>query len=325
MHLDGINTVGSSSPHSDGAGFWANLAETRGRASITNLTADESFRVHVYAGDPADDGSRWLRDGYFFGGRTLAIMDKSINLPSTSVVQIACSVDTSVQRDSYPRLVGTMNTGDWLAIYLVPGSSILRYKVGDNIASELSYATWGRSYITGICTGEKRAFFQTATPSSWSDFAKTVGSDRKVTVGGARGSNATVFYTNCFLVGEVKNVRIYDRVLENAELEQNRAVDEARRGRFPQVTVAATPYGGSVEPPGLYEVQGCWTFTATNVVDSSGATRVVRGYTLETAQGGEWGAPVAYSGSSYTYRVGESPEQVRLRWKSSVGIRIIVR
>ena len=185
-------------------------------------------------------------------------------------------------------------------------------------------SSWKGEYATGMCTGEKRAFFQTAVPSSLVDFSKSVGGARTVTVGGARGNTAT-WYANCYLVGEIKNLRIYDRALTDGELERNREVDEARRGRFPNVTVVESPYGGSVEAPGLYEVLGEWTFSATNVVVGSGATRMVTGYTLETAQDGAWGAPVAYGGSSYRYRVGESPQQVRLKWKLSLGMCMIVR
>ena len=306
LHLDGFRNVGADAPHNASAMNWKDLANGDSAAFIHN----------------GDDSSAWTGDGYFFGGQSLAEMNGTISLTTTVTVQVACSVDTSIQRDATPRLMGTMNTGDWLAMYCMTNSGALRFKVGDNIAGDMS--SWAGEYGTGICTGDERAFFQAAVPAGWYAYDKSVGGARTVTVGGARGNTST-FYANCYLIGEVKNLRIYSRALTNAELEQNRAVDEARRGRFPQVTVAATPHGGSVEPPGLYEVQGCWTFTATNVVDSSGATRVVTGYTLETAQGGEWGAPVAYSGSSYAYRVGESPEQVRLRWKLSVGVRIIVR
>ena len=311
LHLDGIRNVGADAPHNSSAATWKDLVGGK----IANFTQIE------------DDSSAWTDDGYFFGGRSLAKMDTAINLLTTVTVQVACSVDASAQRDLYPRLVGTYTTGDWLALYLMPGSSLLRFKDNDVIAGELPLSSWGGSYLTATVTDESHAFFETAAPASLISNTRTysVGGDRIVTIGGARGNNATILYTNCFLVGEIKNVRIYNRPLDNAEFEVNRAVDEARRGRIPNVEVAVTAYGGSVEAPGLYEVQGEWTFSATNVVDKSGIARAVTGYRLETAQNGVWSAPVEYSGASYTYKLGKSPAQVRLTWKLISGMRILLR
>ena len=306
LHLDGFRNVGVDAPHNASAASWVELA---GGKTATFTHTEE-------------DSSAWTDNGYYFGGRSLAIMDGNITLFTTATVQVACNVDTSIQQDATPRLMGTMNTGDWLAIYCMTNSGALRFKLGDNIAGDMS--SWGGSYVTGMCTGEKRAFFQTAVPTTLTSFSKSVGGARTVTVGGARGNTAT-YYANCYLIGEINNLRIYNRALTDAELEQNRAVDEARRGRSPNVTVVESPYGESVESPGLYEVKGEWTFTATNVVDSAGAARAVVGYSLETAQNGEWSAPVRYAGSSYTYRAGESPQQVRLKWRLAVGFRMILR
>ena len=249
-------------------------------------------------------------------------MDSAITLFTTVTVQVACNVDVSVQQDATPRLMGTFTTGDWLALYWKIDEGLLRFKVGDVIAGDMSI--WNGSYITGMCTGEKRAFFDAAVPSASYDFSRSVGGSRIVTVGGARGNTQTP-YANCYLIGEVKNLRIYDRALTDEELETNRAIDEARRGRLPNVEVAASQYGESVEASGLYEVTGAWTFSATNVVDGSGAMRTVIGYTIETAQGGKWSTPERFSGSTYTYIAGESPSQVRIKWKTGNGLRVIIR
>ena len=306
LHLDGFRNVGADAPHNASATVWKDLAN-----------GDSASFLHN-----GDDSSAWTGDGYFFGGESMAKMDGAISLTTTVTVQVACNVDASVQQEATPRLMGTMNTGDWLAIYCMTNSGALRFKVGDYIAGDMS--SWGGEYATGICTGEKRAFFQTAHSSSWTDFSKSIGGSRTVTIGGARG-NTAVAYANCHLIGEIKNLRIYNRALTEAELEANRAVDEARRGRSPNVVVTAVRNGESVEAPGLYEVQGAWTFSATNVVDRLGSTRIVLGYTIEAAQNGTWGAPERHAGTSYTYTAGVSPAMVRLTWKFGSGFRLIVR
>lgn len=122
-------------------------------------------------------------------------------------------------------------------------------------------------------------------------------------------------------------MRIYDRVLSDAELEKNREIDEVRRTYRPNVEVADGSCGAAVEEPGLYHVQGEWTFSATNVVDRFGCHRTVVGYTLEAAQDGAWGEPVRYHGSAYTHNVDEQVSDfVRLVWRLSPrGLRVIVR
>ena len=174
------------------------------------------------------------------------------------------------------------------------------------------------------CTGEKRSFFQSVVPKGWTDFTRNIGT-LKFTVGGACG-HLVQTYDDWYLTGEIKNVRVYDRALTDAELEQNRAVDEARRAHKPNVEVADGSCGAMVENPGLYVVQGTWTFSATNVVDKFGCHRTVTGYTLESALDGMWGEPVRYQGSTYTHKVDETPGFVRLTWKLSPrGMRIIVQ
>ena len=313
LHLDGFRNAGAEKPHDATATSWIELAAGM-QASFVHSDADDSD---------------WTWNGCFFGGRSLAIMDSAIALSSTFTVQVACDVDTSAQKDAYPRLMGTMNTEDYLSMYCMGSSGAARFKAGNNIAGDLS--SWNGTYLTGICTEDKRAFFQTALPSGYSDFNKhhEVGADRIVTVGSTQGAtnDEAQYYENCYLIGEIKNVRIYDRALSNEELEKNREIDEARRAYRPNVEVADGSCGAAVEKPGLYHVQGEWTFSATNVVDRFGCHRTVVGYTLEPAQDGAWGEPVRYHGSAYTHKVdGQLSDFVRLVWRLSPrGLRVIVR
>ncbi|MBR6585803.1 MAG: hypothetical protein IKK82_00160 [Kiritimatiellae bacterium] len=311
LHLDGFRNAGAEKPQDAGATSWINLARG-GSAAITHH-AD-------------GDSSAWTRDGYFFGGKTVAIMDNALALSTTVTVQVACNnVDMSLQTSAYPTIMGLTITTDKLNIYWNSEMKLWYWKLGDYIAGE-KYS-WAGDYLTAIYKDGKKAFFETATPLTWGTW------DRQVDIGaitpifgGGRG-NISESYTDWYLKGEIKNVRIYDRVLSDAELEKNREIDEVRRAYRPNVEVAGGSCGAAVEEPGLYHVQGEWTFSATNVVDRFGCHRTVVGYTLEAAQDGVWGEPIRYHGSTYTHKVDERVSDfVRLVWRLSPrGLRVIVR
>jgi hypothetical protein len=185
----------------------------------------------------------------------------------------------------------------------------------------------GRNYITAIYIDGQKSFFETPAPTAWGTLNKPANIGVITPVfGGGRGT-AQLPYDDWYLVGEIKNARIYDRVLTNEELEKNREIDEVRRRYRPNVEVADGSCGAAVEGPGLYHVQGEWTFSATNVVDRFGCHRTVVGYTLEPAQNGAWGEPVRYQGSTYTHKVDEQVSDfVRRVWRLSPrGVRVIVR
>ena len=309
LHLDGFRNAGAEKPHDVTATSWKDLAGDGVAAIVRHADGDSSA---------------WTQDGYFFGGKTVAEMGNSVELSTTVTVQVACnSIDTSVQTAKYPTVMGLLQTRDSLNIYWNSDANYWYLKVGDYIAGEKR--SWEGDYLTAICTGEKKSFFDTATPSSWGDWDKTIGTITPV-FGGGRGHFQEA-YTDWYLVGEIKNVRIYDRVLSDAELEKNREIDEVRRTYRPNVEVADGSCGAAVEEPGLYHVQGEWTFSATNVVDRFGCHRTVVGYTLEAAQDGAWGEPVRYHGSAYTHKVDEQVSDfVRLVWRLSPrGLRVIVR
>ena len=81
-----------------------------------------------------------------------------------------------------------------------------------------------------------------------------------------------------------------------------------------------------VEPDGVYEVAGEWTFTAAP--QTVGDTELVpKGYVLETWADGAWTRTASGSGAAYTYRAAETAGPVRLTWKfsSNNGTLLLVR
>lgn len=310
LHLDGYRNVGADVPHSNSAVEWVDLASGT-YATISHTT---------------EDASGWTEDGYFFSGKTVATMNNQLTLSTTVSVQVACgNVDLSAQTSISPTIMGLTSTRDSLNIYWNPDVQCWYWKLGDYIAGEKK--SWGGNYITAIYIDGQKSFFETPTPTAWGTLNKPANIGVITPVfGGGRGT-AQLPYDDWYLVGEIKNARIYDRVLTNEELEKNREIDEARRAYRPNVEVADGSCGAAVEEPGLYHVQGEWTFSATNVVDRFGCHRTVVGYTLEAAQDGVWGEPVRYHGSTYTHKVDEQVSDfVRLVWRLSPrGLRVIVR
>ena len=310
LHLDGYRNVGADVPHSNSAVEWVDLASGT-YATISHTT---------------EDASGWTEDGYFFSGKTVATMNNLLTLSTTVSVQVACgNVDLSAQTSISPTIMGLTSTRDSLNIYWNPDVQCWYWKLGDYIAGEKK--SWGGNYITAIYIDGQKSFFETPTPTAWGTLNKPANIGVITPVfGGGRGT-AQLPYDDWYLVGEIKNARIYDRVLTNEELEKNREIDEVRRTYRPNVEVADGSCGAAVEEPGLYHVQGEWTFSATNVVDRFGCHRTVVGYTLEAAQDGVWGEPVRYHGSTYTHKVDEQVSDfVRLVWRLSPrGLRVIVR
>ena len=110
---------------------------------------------------------------------------------------------------------------------------------------------------------------------------------------------------------------MYRRSLTDAELEQNRKVDEARfKDNPPDCNVVVVNDGGVCEPePGNYQVDGTWTFTATTAQDDHGVATPVKGYRVETWNGSEWVRSASGTGDTYEYS--DSTGKIRLTWNAT--------
>ena len=119
------------------------------------------------------------------------------------------------------------------------------------------------------------------------------------------------------LFGTIKNFRFYNRKLSEAEIAQNRAVDEARFfGALPSTNavVASVPGGvGGVEPCGAYSLTGPHTFSAPSVkVDSKGRVWTYSGRYLLQSHDGSAGS-AATTNDGFSVSVGAS-ELKRITW-----------
>ena len=320
LHLDGICNKGVDRPHDMTFASWRDLSWRRSRANINERMPDESG---------------WQDNGYSFAGSNYVESVDSISPGSNITVDVLCNVNLAAQKSQYPTFFS--GYGDDAFVFFTRGTgTTLEWKrdvfAGNNNRPKAT--NWkGRNFV-GVLSPTQSILYEdgaarsttartsvpTFNPSVWRLMCN--GWDW------LSGDNKTNPVYNHQAIGTIHAARVYNRPLSATEVAWNHTVDVARYdGILPvtNVVVAAGMYAAAVESPGVYEVEGAWTFSATNAVENGKARRVV-GYTVETWSNGAWGTPTKYEGASYSYAVGTSPATVRLTWLwLKDGVSIIVR
>ena len=129
------------------------------------------------------------------------------------------------------------------------------------------------------------------------------------------------------MTGDYYALRIYNRALTDAEVAQNRKVDEIRYrdafANYANLTVVNMPPAEGVAPTssvadGEYELTGAWTFTAAPVV-VAGATLRPK-YKIETLVGNEWVKTASDWGNSCTITAGDAPVRLTWQWQKQSGL-----
>ena len=321
LHLDGIRNVGADKPHSWSSPQWIDLVKG-------NIA---SFQ-HDYA-----DTSTWTDDGYYFGGRSFAQFVNALSgLTNMVTVQVVCDTTTNalhaLKTSSnpnilWPNLVG-VGDNDQLNIYYDMNGATrgrLTFKNANggnvNLANGADKDAWEGRYVTAIRDNgtKKNYILQTTAIADAVSVNAASGniSANTLRVGGVNISLST--RNQRWFLGAIKAVRIYDRVLTDEELEQNRAIDEARffGGPLPteNVVVASSIRGvDGNEPEGSYALPAAgYTFSAPASVTVGEDTYLCTGYTLETWDGSAWGTPA--SSASLSCALTDTTAKHRLTWQ----------
>ncbi len=313
FNLDGIRNAGATAAHAETPETWVNLGSAGSDATIR-------------AGDAANV-TNWTDNGFYFNGDTRFFA----TFPYTTTFTLQLYAD-AVQNDQknpssahiYPFTAGDSNfalsTYDTKLYFRTQGQGAMsdlgividKAKPWGHVNAILDDATKTAKIFSGTTAsfGASKTFETMAKPSISS-----------LTLGGG-GSDSTHY-----LVGTINYFRYYDRVLSDAELAQNRQVDQARYfGALGVTNVFVVAGGGTQAETGAYKVDGEWTFTATTTVNRRGETVPVERYSIETLVNGAWADKQTHSGNSYTYTEGSSPATLRLRWLGKPdGIVIILR
>ena len=318
LHIDGIRNVGADKPHSWTSPQWHDLVSG---SNVASFQHDEG------------DASTWLDDGYYFGGRSFAQFVNSISsLTNTVTVQIVCDTTTNAlmkfktsvpgRNILWPNMIGT-GDNDKLNVYYDQNNSNRRltFKNANGGNANNGNDKWEGRYATAIRNGTMNYITQTASIADAGTAAAASGNigSEIVRIGSAGTSLAT--RNQRWFLGTIKAVRVYDRVLSDAELEQNREIDEARffGGPLPvtNVVVASSVRGvNGNEPEGTYTLPaGGHTFSAPATVTVGDNTYSCTGYKLEAWNDatGTWSDPVSYESSAYNAT--DTTAKVRLTWQ----------
>ena len=307
LHVDGIRNVGADKPHDNAASAWVDLVGGK----IASFYHD------------ADDGSAWREDGYYFGGTSFARFSTQLTgLTNTVTVQVVCdTVPSQLKRTvTWPNLVGCNDWDSCNVYYNTSGQLTFKNAGGGNVY--LASDAWLGHYATAIRAGTTNYITQGTTLAGAVKKETAQGNISTVTVRiGSAGSTLDKRKDRWF-TGVIKAVRIYDRVLTDEELEQNRAIDEVRffGAALPvtNVVVASSVRGISGDAPeGAYMLSaGGHTFTAPATMTSGDDTYSCTGYTLETWDDatGTWGEPVLHGGV-LAAALTDITAKVRLTWQ----------
>ena len=325
VHYDGICNVGQNIAHDGTTTKWINLGS--GGATY------DMKRVQKVAGDQG----YWCDDGYRFEGNSAFESGKHDGNWLTYSFQWVVDAKASERKYSPPYLFSA-------------GWNTFAFGMGDNPkAGCFHYNTQGAShrpyilnsakeytYATAISDADKKEikFFEgTTAPTSGglADGYYKFGDDTTMSANTYKADTYTVAgygSNNGQFVGTIKNIRIYTRVLTDAEIAHNRRVDNWRffgiyEPETTNVVVQSTyTYLHGNEADGPYEIAGSYTFTAPESVTApNGITYDCDGYTVETWNGTEWANRTTGTGASYAYTTTAGTVRLTWKWKPVEGVR----
>ena len=315
VHFDGIRNAGANAAHNASATTWKNLVAGQPDMGFVN-----------------SPGAWANGNSYYFNKVDSAYgqLESGVTLGQYATIQLAVDVIASEQSSAYPTYFYGPNDGAVFSLY----SQALEFKItfrgghyfnGSKDDSNRPYVHfWGGQYLTAILgdgmdyafegvlysNGVTRAANAKALPEFQYMFGGFGTADRAVK-------------------GAYYNVRLYNKVLSEAEIALNRTVDDARyrnaaskgKGNDDVNVIVASNVegvGGTEESGKWYIAEGTHTFTAPATKVFGARFYTLSGYTVETWNGSAWGAAVTNSGASYT---ASSSAKVRLTWLWTLTMR----
>ena len=295
-----------------------------------------------------NDNSHWTKDGYYFavgpdGEKSYAYLRKFVSLGKVGTIELACDTKSSEQTAKEAKYVTFGCTGETtsnnMEIRVNAQQEYLRL-VDDawtgNAESQYAgtqYANWNyRANMTPPWDGKHAAFV--IDTDGHRSYAKGLRDHDKPCRHEIKDMPAAYWMignkyyqgtsANDQLVGTMKAVRAYNRVLSDAEIAHNYKVDVARFDgalAATNVVVAASDYNGDLAAD-AYEVYGSHVFEgASSAMDGSMPNRV-KVWTLEN---GAWVLSETIDGPAYTYTAGTSPATVKIEFGKANPFVMIVR
>ncbi len=322
VHFDGIRNAGASAAHDPNATTWANL----GTANM------DLVRIKYGYGDLGG----WDGDGYWFTDTPKFTNYMGIvSWPQTYTVQVLLDVNAADQQRTSELYVYSASYNR-LAMAIYPTRNDIQLHTQKASAAPYGPYLGGTvsGYVNGIVDAKAKTaaiFSGTEAPTSGNNFKSYETMDAAVGISGfaigGYGGNASFD-----LVGKIKSIRFYfNKVLTEAELAQNRRVDNYRyfgilEPEATNVVVQSTySYLQGNEKAGPYEVEGSYTFTApTNAtvkVNGKEIEYACDGYTVEKQDGTGWAYLTSGTGNSYLYNTSVGTVRLTWKWRPVSGIR----
>ena len=299
----------------------------------------------------ANDNSGWEADGYHFAvgsnnEKSYVYLRKLVSLGGVGTIEISCNTKASDQTASWAKYLTFGYTSEqWGASYengmgimVNNKQTFLRFTddrwagQGESDYTGTEWANWNfRANTTSPWDGKHAAFVvDTDNHRSYKLGVRDAVKPRKTlqSMPAAFWMMGNTYYNgtvaNDQLVGTMKAVRAYNRVLTDAEIAQNYKVDVARfDGALvsTNVVVADSEYNGSLAAD-AYEVYGTHVFEGANsTIDGSAPNRVK----VWTLQNGTWVLSETIDGAAYTYTLGTSPATVKIEFGKTNPFVMIIR
>ena len=324
LHYDGIRNAGVDMPHDSSATIWKDLSETGNDAE--------------FIGNGNKSGG-WVAKGYHFASNGVFQTKRVQDIGTSFTVQIAADARNYAHKGTAkPQFFGCHTT--WWSMYLWSKDTVhLNADTisGLNWQTRANFAGWSGRYLTAITDGRDTALFEGVTPLNYAmgnaDSAKKDSLGSQIwAVGGLPTNGLTsAIRAERMMTMPVFSVRVYNRVLTDAEMARNRVVDEARFfGNIlatNMVVVSASISGvEGNERSGVYMPSG-WTFSAgPGVVDLDGRGYMPTGYTVEKwdADKGVWiQDEQSDTSAEWTSPSGDGWPSRRITWKWKIvrGVR----
>ena len=314
LFLDGICNAGSGVPHDQAAKTWVNLG-TSGATGNGALTK----------GSDGDQG-HWTDDGYSFAG--LSKFVSSLTYTKTYTMQILTDM---VQNDQYDPNATTiyLSSGSQARFALATYNQYVYLRTQNNGNDSNLRFTINKSTPIGYITamqdndGKWASVFQGTQKSSQRNYDGDMDdlSLSAIAIGGWGGGAGQ------YMKGTIKSFRYYpDKILTDAELAQNRKVDNYRFFGIVPVTnvlVQSTySYLEGYDKCGPYEVDESYTFAApTTVTGPNGIEYACDGYIVEFQDGIDWTNATHHTGTSYLYNTNAGTVRLTWKWKATSGLR----
>jgi hypothetical protein len=281
----------------------------------------------------------WIEKGHHFTAAEESSfrMQDNISLGTECTIQAAMDVDCSVQTTSFPLYFGFGNAD--FCMFTRGTGTTLEIKTDGWVSGQntrLKLSNWGGKYLTNIITPTDHYLIQGTERAGGAGRAREylIEMPSKMMLIGAATTytKASDRRARC-MTGDYYALRIYNRALTDAEIAQNRKVDEIRyRGNFANyrnlVVVNEQPAGagetvqGSVAD-GEYELTGAWTFTAAPVAVDGVTLRPK--YKIETLVDNEWVKTASDWGNSCTITAGSAPVRLTWQWQKASGVVVYIK